>query len=219
MRKLVSLSALALMACGSSSNTSVAGMMGGASFSAAESVAMVVAPQTCPIPNVGSVPITAVAVAFASTTGTCSTLTGLSGGQCVAQRDAKNLTVVIARFPVAGSSQPSIGPGQYTLGESESSIQFDQSTGMGTVAFAQGLQTDAACTPTPHALSTDSAHPSTINLTEVSSTRVAGHVDITFGDGGTIQGDFDASACGSTPDVCVLATSTSGLCTSGMTCQ
>ncbi len=214
MRKLVLAAAVAVMACGSSSSSSssATGTIGGSPFSPAETAAFYVAPVTCSLPAVGDKALTAVGVAFNSTTGTCNDVV-----QCVTHRNSREVMVVIAKFPVIGSGQPVITTGDYAVGASMSTPQIG-ADGMGTVAFATATSTanDATCTPTVHTPST--AASSTIHLGEVSASRIAGTVDLTFDDGGTLSGSFSVTPCGSTPDVCTLAQA-GGLCQGLPACQ
>lgn len=220
MRKLVLSLAVAAMACGSSSSNSnsVTGTIGGSSFSPAEVAGFYVAPQTCNLPVVGSTPLTAIGIFFNSTTNTCNDVV-----QCVAHRSAREVTVVIAKFPlIQTGAQPSITTGDYTIAGGATSISQPQSvdpnTGIATIAFATATRTanDVTCTPT---VSFAAASPAgTVHISDVSATHIAGTVNLTFEDGGTLSGSFSVTPCGTAPNVCTLAQA-GGLCSGAPTCQ
>ncbi len=221
MRKLVlAAAAIAMAACGSSNtNTTsgVSGTVGGSSFSAAETVAMFVSPTTCGLPAVGEKPLTAVGIVFSTVSGMCSTLSGLSAASCTFPKNDRSVMVILARFPTVGTATPSIDPGDYVLTNSLSiPSDLNTTTGVATIGYAQSFTTDASCTSTTKKASASAA--SKIHLAEVSASKVSGTADITLEDGSHIQGDFTATMCGSLPNVCDLATATSGVCTT-LTCS
>lgn len=212
MRKLFIPFFLGMAACGggssSSSSGGPSGTVAGHSFSSAEVVAVQVGATACNLPGVPfSIQATALAIGLASYTGQCS---DLSTPFCTVHRSAENVTLVIANAAPFGAPA-AIGPGTYALsGDFTPNISASP-----TLAAAAGVATDASCVAT----TATPAGGSTVRIDSVSATRVTGHLDVTFSDGGRLQGDFSAPVCaGVTPDICAVAQS-QGACSTTPQCR
>jgi hypothetical protein len=222
MRKLV-LVALFVAACGNdsdggSSTRPLTGTVGGRSFSAlAERVVAArtgTTPCTLPAPGGGgdlSFGISALAIELTSYADACG---DFATGQCVVHPDAQSVTILFAKLDPTGA-EPQLAPGTFTVYPSPATAIPD-GTGRLTVAYAQALATGAApaCAGTP----SPAVQGGTLRLDDVSGSPVKGHVDLTFADGSTLEGDFSAALCeGTSPDICEIATA-GELCTPPATC-
>jgi hypothetical protein len=200
--------ALALVACGSSSssNPTVTGTIGGASFTAADVEALYVAPASCNFNSAGvtgTVSVAGLVLAFSTKTGLCSDLTTeISSGACVAHASSASVELFIADVGitalggqasiVTGKSYPVINdPTQVVIGGTTFSDSFGYSTRL-----------DATCVPTSTTPVTASG---TIVLTSITSSEISGHVDVTFTDHGTLNSDFTAPVCNANLDICAVA--------------
>ncbi len=210
MRKLWIIAMLAATGCGGSSSSSSSGPSGtiaGRSFSSAEVVAVAAGPTPCSIPGVPTtLQVSALAIGLASYTGLCG---DFSSPFCTFHRSAQDVTVVLANAALVGTP---VAPGTYTVNPS-----FTPVVGPGSLSVvgAASVGTDTACAPTTATPSSGSS----IRIDSVSAATVTGHVDITFSDGGRLQGDFSAPVCaGVTPDICALAQS-QGTCSTTPQCR
>jgi hypothetical protein len=221
MRKVV-LVALFGVACGGSSSSSgggVSGTVGGRPFTPVDARAIMASTGTggctLPVPGGGgslSFGVSAVAITFASYANVCG---DFSSSQCTVHANAQNVTVLHARL--ATGTAPALRPGTFTIHATPSTVTPDVATGNLVVAFAQALSTGAA--PTCIGTASPSVEGGTLEIREVSGTRIAGHLNVTFQDGSAAQGDFSADACsGVSPDICGLATA-GALCQGAPVCQ
>ena len=207
MRKLAVLLGIAALACGSGAGSSapVSGTVGGAPFSPADVVAASAAPGTCTFGNLPSVPVAGMAVRFATFTGTCADLTAAT---CRSHRSSRSVTIVVARAALSAAN-PAITPGTYAV------LKGTQLTigpgGSAELAVGSSTTTDAQCADTT------SAAQGSLRLDQVSTSIISGHVDVTFDDGGKLQGDFVAAVCPFAPNVCTIAAQ-QALCTGTPVC-
>jgi len=218
MRKLlVVVAALAAAACGGGGGTATSnpakGTIGGVAFSPVDVAALSLGPKACNLGAFGNINAAGVAIQFASTANVCADLVSAT---CVAHANSQGVTVFIANAPFSGDA---------TLTKGVYNVVADTSSALTSAgfkgAFAESHDLGAACAPK----STSTRATGTVELTEASATRFAGHVNITFDDGSKLAGDFSAPTCaGSTADICQIAlTAAQGggtsLCSGGPTCQ
>lgn len=210
MRKLVVLLTLAGAACGGGgggggSTGSASGTVGGTAFSAAETVAALMDPAPCPVTSLGTVEVGALGIRFATFTGTCGDLTHST---CVSHRSSRSVTLTVARA-ATGTASANIGPGTYAVADTD---QFTIGTsGALELALGNATTTDAQCADTT------SAATGSLRIDQVSASQVTGHVDVSFADGGKLQGDFIASRCPFVPATCTVVAA--GAICSGQSCS
>jgi hypothetical protein len=212
MRKLVAALGVVALACGSSSSggsSNPSGTVGGKAFTTTEAVAYQStgnATSPCTLTLIGlqlQVVMTVLGLEFSSATGSCADLTSSTCSTAASSR-AVRLAVARAAIVGPGGTAPTttITPGTYTLTSDASNLQLPS---IGTVStLAVGGSTDAsdAC----HV--TSSTASGTLQISSITSTQVNGRVDLTFTDGGKLQGDFTASTCSqAAPDACQIAQS------------
>jgi hypothetical protein len=224
MRKLlVVVAALAAAACGGSSKSgpsnTVSGTIGGAAFTPVDVEALTLGPATCSLTGVpGTVGAAGVAIEFASTPNVCADLTSAT---CVAHPNSAGVTVFIASAAILGGTA-ALAKTTYTVVANPASGFVPGANNSVQVAFAESHRLGASCHP-PSA--TPVTATGTVTLTDASATHLAGHVDLTFSDGGNLQGDFSVPTCGAVPasTICDLANAAIAgqpvsLCT-GFNCQ
>ncbi len=195
MRKLAVLLALTGAACGGSASNQqgVTGTVGGTSFSPAETVAAQTGPAACPVAGLPAADFGALAVRFATFTGTCGDLTAPT---CRSHKSSRSVTLIVARAATSAGAA-TVGPGTYAIADTN---QFTiGASGAFELAFGSSTTADANCAETP------SAATGSLRLDQVSASLVTGHVDVTFADGGKLQGNFIASMCPFSPDACTVA--------------
>ncbi len=197
MRRVIVLFGLAGVACGSNSASSggVSGTVGGTAFVPSEIVAARAEPGPCVVP--GGLPagdVAAVAIRFATFSGSCADLVA---SQCASHRNSRSVTLIVARAAVPPASA-AVGPATYTVVANPGSFSLSLG-GTAELAIGNSTSTDAACADS------SSTATGSVRLDEVSASRVAGHVDVSFEDGGKLQGDFSALVCPAAPDACTVA--------------
>lgn len=193
-----------LAGCGSSGgggggSSPISGTILGTPFTPTGEGALVSPPAPC---NTGiNVSLTGMVIGFTSFADAC-------GFAAVSQLcgDKQNslvvpLFLVRARDPGVGDVPP-IGPGTYTY----SASPMPDVNGIVTQVGADVVRTvdGNLCT---HVASPD-VTAGTLRLDTVSSTRVAGHADVTFSDGSHFAGSFDVPVCAYQPDICALVNDT-----------
>ncbi len=197
MRKLawIAVAVVAAAGCGSSSSssTAVSGTFGGTAFTPAEVNAVNAPPTLCTFPGL-QLQAAAVAIGFTSYSGFCSDITN---AQCAGHKDARAVTVFVANVLLPGatgapSAPPAITAGTYTVTDAAFGTV---GAGLTKLAFADVLQSDASCASTP------TAATGSIRIDQVGGTQVTGYVDLTWANGGKLQGNFTANVC-SGVDVC-----------------
>jgi hypothetical protein len=196
-------------ACGNGAGSSApaSGTVGGAAFSPAEVVAASAGPAPCTVSGFGTGQVAAVGIRFATFTGSCADLTAAT---CRSHRSSRSVTVLVAR---AGTSAASAAITAGTYAVVKGATQFTITTsGAAELAVGSSTTTDAQCADTT------SAAQGSLRLDQVSATLVSGHVDVTFDDGGKLQGDFVASVCPFPPDVCTVATA-QAICSGAPVCS
>ena len=208
MRKLAVLLGLAALACGSGNGSSspASGTVGGSAFTPAEVVAASAGPASCALAGFGAAQVAGVAVRFATFTGTCADLTAPT---CRSHRSSRSVTILVARAATSSASA-AITPGTYNVVKGATQFTINIS-GAAELAVGSSATTDAQCAET------GSAAQGSLRLDQVSASIVSGHVDVTFDDGGKLQGDFAASVCPFPPDACTIATA-QALCTGTPVC-
>ncbi len=217
MRKLLVLAVISALAaaCGGSSKsggpTPLSGTIGGRSFTATEVKALLVGTGTSPCPGIpvlGTVGVKALALQITSYAGACSDFDAV-GGPCRLHQGAQSVTVIFAKLnTVPPQSEPTLAPGTYTIHDSPATVDVE-SPGVLHACFAEEITTaqgDATCgggDPTPQL----SVNGGTLRLDSVTGPTISGHLTVTFQNGGgSLDGDFSASVCSSTPNICSLAT-------------
>jgi hypothetical protein len=228
MRKLLVLAMIAplLAACGGGSSksggpTPLSGTIGGRAFTAAEVKALLVGTTTpCSgIPLLGTVGVRAVALQITSYAGACSDFDAV-GGPCKLHEGAQAVTVVLAKLDAnPPQAAPTLAVGTYTIHDSPQTVDVESSF-VFHACFAQEITTpagDATCSggaPTAQL----SVNGGTLRLDSVTGPAISGHLSVTFKNGGgSLDGDFSATVCASTPDICSLATA-GAICTLPGTC-
>jgi hypothetical protein len=210
MRKLMAVLAAAVAACGSSSSSSthtITGTIGGTAFTATDVAVLSVAGPAngcnLDVPPINGLPAThltglneaGLVIGISSTVNVCGDLTS---GTCIGHANSRGATLFVAKVAFAGGSA-ALTPKSYAVVSDPSSASGPAGV---EVAFGESHALGATCAVTGGGKATSG----TIQLTEVSATRVAGHVDVHFQDGGSLQGDFSAAPCsGSSADICTIA--------------
>lgn len=217
MRKLILVVAALALACGDDSGGSKdtqrpTGTIGGRAFEAAEVRAIVAGTGTspCQLPLGGAtldIGLKAVELAITSYAGVCA---DVESGQCPFHQNAQSVVVLLAKLDPTGA-EPALAKGTYTV-QTSAQIPIPDDTGLLTVAYAQAVATDASCVGSW----SPSVQGGTVRLDETAG-PVKGHLSLTFQDGSTLQGDFSAPLCATSPDVCALATAEQ-LCTAPPVC-
>jgi hypothetical protein len=212
MRKVVAAMAVMALACGSSSNggtSNPSGTVAGKAFTTTEAVAYQAtgnATSPCTLTLSGfqlQVVMTVLGLEFSSTTGSCADLTSSTCSTAASSR-AVRLAVTRAAIVGQGVTAPTttITPGTYTLTADASNLPPLSIGSVSTLAAGGSTDASDAC----HVMSSTAS--GTLQITAITSTQVKGHVDVTFTDGGKLQGDFTASMCSqAAPDACQIAQS------------
>ncbi len=220
MRKLLVLSVVSALAaaCGGGSSgsnngggsTPLTGTIGGRAFTPTEVKALVVGTGSTPcqgIPILGTVGVSAIALEITSYANACSDFDAV-GGPCSLHQGAQTVTVIFAKLnTVSPQGAPTITPGTYTIHASTAQVDVE-TAGVFHACFAQETTTptnDATCgggNPTPQL----SVEGGTLRLDAVTGPTISGHLQVSFqGGGGSLSGDFTATTCSATPNVCALA--------------
>jgi len=223
MRRRVLFGTLSLLAlaCGKDQKSpGLAGTVGGKGFAPMD-VRAVLADSgsgTCALPLFSSttvdVYVSGLIVVLTSWADACADYASPS---CVFHANGQTITLVVARLGLSGSvsSAPPIQARTYTLGPDASYLNGDGS-GLYVSAFADATSFGGA--PTCDPTTSPAVLGGTLTLSTVASSGVAGHVEVSFQDGGSLSGDFSAEACpGLAPDICQLA-ETQSFCTLPATC-
>jgi hypothetical protein len=188
------------VACGGSSNgsnnnnngnvSSLKGTIGGASFTPADGMAFVIAPTTCTFSGVTE-SVSAVAVSFSSFPGMCQFA---NEHLCDDKKDVTGVSAAITRFGPS-ASLATIGPGTYKL----STQTAPDENGVFTLVVASASKNNEHCDDT---MSGVTASAGTITIDAISP-KVKGSLTLTFSDGSTFSGSFDAPNClGASFDFC-----------------
>ncbi len=229
MRKLLVLAVVSVFAaaCGggsskSSGPTPLGGTIGGRAFTPTEVKALVVGTGSTPctgIPVVDTVGVKALALQITSYANACSDFDAV-GGACSLHQGAQAVTVVFAKLnAVPPNGEPTLSPGTFTIHDSPATTDVE-GVGVLHACFAEEITTatgDTTCnggTPTPNL----SVNGGTLRLDTVSGPTITGHISVSFqNNGGSLDGDFSATVCSASPDICSL-TSSGQICTLPGTC-
>lgn len=227
MRNIVAVAITVALAagCGSSSSSSsgpqrptgsVTGTLGGQAFTLAQAAAISAGSGSTPC-SLGALSIAARAVEVNLTTASGEALAcgELATGQCLTRPSARKATVVVAAVNMgATATEPTLGAGTYKVA-ADITGATPSSTGTYQLAYAEALAVDPSCAGTP-VKSTGGL----VWLDAPTTSRITGAVSITFADGSSISGNFDAPVCTTAPNVCQTATALAGagLCPGPVSC-
>ena len=127
------------------------------------------------------------------------------------------MILLLAALDFAGGTARVV-PGTYTLTTDVTRPSFNLGTGTATVAYATSLATGPSCAPLGDGGAAAVAQ-GTLRLDALDSAHAAGHVELTFSDGGKVSGDFSAPICaGLSPDLCSI-TAARGSCPGTPACK
>jgi hypothetical protein len=202
VRSLLAASAAALLlaSCGDDSGSAAptptgptlpSGTVLGKSFTPVEGSVIVLDGGTCTFGNVQA-STTGLLLGFGSFSGMCSLVT--TTNWCGAKANGTIVSGFVVRANAVGGTASALGTYPVSAATPAPDAQ-------GNVVFAQGFITrwDATCNVTSGFLP---ATAGTIRIDSITSTRVAGNVDLTFDDGSRLSGPFDVARCGFQLDVC-----------------
>lgn len=162
--------------------------LGGAGFTAADGIAVTVAPRTC-----GGGGVTGLVLVFTSLPNTCGVAQGI--GACNEKASATVASIRVVRVNLT-SAVGAIGAGTYTYSASPA----PDASGNIVSIEADYTKTNATC---GHTAASSTLSAATVTVTSATATRVAGTASATFTDGSTVSGVFDLPTCAMTIDPCV----------------
>jgi hypothetical protein len=177
----------------------ISGTILGTAFTPTDAAALLSPSALCDL-GAADANLTGVVIGFTSFANACGFATDTQ--LCGEKANALIVPVIVMRARQASSGAVTpLGPGTYTY----SASPVPDGTGTLTQVEASVERTiDAMCTH--HAAEPDIT-AGTVRLDTVSSTRIAGHADITFSDGSRFAGDFDVAVCATyQADLCGLIT-------------
>ena len=200
-----SAAALLLASCGNDSGSAAppptgptlpSGTILGKSFTPVEGSVLVLDPGACTFENFqASTSIQAstagLILGFGSFSGLCSLIT--TTNWCGAKANGTIVSGFVARGNAVGGTASALGT--YPV-----SAVTPAPDAQGNIVFAHGFiqRWDGTCNVT----SGIPATAGTIRIDSITSTRVAGNLDLTFEDGSRFSGPFDVARCGFQLDVC-----------------
>lgn len=170
----------------------VSGTIMGQPFTAVDTGALALSPATCSFEGFQA-NATGLLLGFGSFAGLCDFVTRTQG--CGLKANATIVNVLVVRANVLGGSAGPVQPGTYTIGATN---QTPDAQGNVTVAQALLVKRDASCGEPAGVPDVTSG---AVRISAVGA-RIAGSVDLAFGDGGRVSGSFDVPACGFQTDVC-----------------
>ncbi len=182
----------------------IAGTLGGVSFTPAEMGALLAGPATCRVATT-NVNVAAVIVGLTSFQGLCSL--AQQYGFCF---DKANATLASLQIVNAGLVQAQTVPGPGTYPVTIGTPVPDLSGNFKVVGGSYG-RTGAACAVLASSDTTAVPAAGSITLDTVTATSVTGSADLTFQDGSTLVGTFTAPTAPISVNICQLVSGCSSV--------